>query len=354
MYACEIALYCVYERALQDLQYIILLHHVILQVLVECARLCGVGRILNEPGNLWWGKLPTIQGVHGLILPSQFAADFWQQQIRGPSHGTSVPLAAASTSDVGSNGLNVDKQGQPLDYTHFDSMRYLVINPGVDIPLRMRTSSHRGQSDVTPSSQDAVLVIGWFGRAEPQKSPGLALHLAAALKNQSQQQQQTPSSPVARTCLLVAGGGSLVGSSGSDSPLAEMATGLGLKVGRCPLRAFDLAQRDVFAMPKEANEDNGHHFSGSSFDGSENGDSDWADVEFTGPLSHTAMLRALHTRVDVLVHTNVLEETFCMVMRTLNYTFLLSTCLHSNLHDYIITSKRFYLLQFTSLSCIHN
>jgi len=327
MYSCEIALYCVYERALQDLPYITLLHHVILQVLVECARLCRVGRILNEPGNLWWGKLPTIQGVHGLILPSQFAADFWQQQIRGSSYGTSVPLAAASTSDVGSNGLNMEKQGKPLDCTHFDSMRYLVINPGVDIPPRLKTSSQLTQTHATPKNQDAAVVIGWFGRAEPQKSPGLALHLAAALKNQSQH-QQTSSSPVARTCLLVAGGGSLVGSSGSDSPLAEMATGLGLKVGRCPLHAADLAQRDVFVMPNEANEDNGHHFSGSSFDGSENGDGDWADVEFTGPLSHTAMLRALHTRVDVLVHTNVLEETFCMVMRTLNWTFFSSACLH--------------------------
>lgn len=293
-------------------------------MLVECARLCGVGRILNEPGNLWWGKLPTIDGVHGLILPSQFAADFWQQQIR-ESRSTLAPMTVALSSDASLNDLSRESQGQALDHAPFESLQYFVINPGVDIPPRLKSSAQHAQSSVAPKNQDLVAVIGWFGRAEPQKSPGLALHLAAALKMQSQHQQSSPS-PVVRTCLLVAGGGSFVRSSGMDSPLAEMATGLGLKVGRCPPHAADLTQRDVFEISSEATEDDRHQQTSRTFADYENGDNDWADVEFTGPLSHPAMLSALHTRVDVLVHTNVLEETFCMVNRALISYSVLGQC----------------------------
>ena len=46
--------------------------------------------MLNEPGNLWWGSLPTAGDgafVHGLILPSAFAAAFWRDrfQLQAPS-----------------------------------------------------------------------------------------------------------------------------------------------------------------------------------------------------------------------------------------------------------------------------
>jgi glycosyltransferase involved in cell wall biosynthesis len=176
-----------------------------------------------------------------------------------------------------------------------------------------------------------VVVVGWFGRAEPQKSPGLALRLVAALK------QRPPFGASARTCLLVAGGGTLVGGDNATtgSPLAQLAVALGLAVGRCPPFAADAAHRYAFAA------DNYPLSSSSSGPGGSGGE-DWADVEFTGGLPHAALLAALERRVDVLVHTNVLEETFCMV---------LGVPQDSPRPIFLLVSAAFFSI--VSLNCIH-
>ena len=251
-------------------------------MLVETARLAGVPRILNEPSNLWWGGSgPTVQGVHGMILPSAAAAHFWKQRVEDISSNYSAPM-----------------------------LRYYVINPGIVLPEELdgdpsEVFSAPKQLNLSSLQQPdkgqdvraavAVVVVGWAGRMEKQKSPGLAVHLAALLKAVFMHRPQT------KSCVLMAGGGTLLGyevANGSASiggTLGSMARQIGLQVGKCPSLGADESLRKGVSQ--------GAPSLGAS----------WADIEFTGPLSHIQLLALLVRRVDVLVHTNVLEETFCMV-----------------------------------------
>jgi hypothetical protein len=117
---------------------------------------------------------------------------------------------------------------------------------------------------------------------ESQKSPGLMVRLAAALKAIYGRHEDT------RVCVLLIGGGTFLGDvhavddgldAQGNSVLMEMAREFGLDIGRC-----------------------------SPHDGDEP-----ADIQFTGSVDHQTLLDALEFQIDILVHTNVLEETFCMV-----------------------------------------
>lgn len=185
------------------------------EYVVECARLARVPRILNEPSNLWWGDLPTrskrkeesdeLRLVDGLILPSQFAADFWARR------GATVPL--------------------------------YVINPGVEL-IR--------EDDRSAFGEDGVVRIAFVGRLAPQKSPGIFIRAAASVAA-LYSLHATP-----RVRFVVIGDGPL------KQPMENLARDLGL------------------------------------------------DVDFVGWLPPNRVRDAIRNFTDVVVHTNVLEETFCM------------------------------------------
>ena len=173
--------------------------------IVECARLARTPVVLNEPANLWWGEPPTglAEGlIDGLILPSEFAANFWRTR-----HGGNVP--------------------------------HYVVNPG--ITTEEESASILGES----------LRIGFVGRLAPQKSPGLFIRAAAVLANLYKHSRR-------KVSFVIIG----------DGPLREF----------CEALAKDLG----------------------------------VDIEFTGWLAPSEVRGAIRKKLDVVVHTNILEETFCM------------------------------------------
>jgi hypothetical protein len=104
-----------------------------------------------------------------------------------------------------------------------NATRYFVINPGIDLPdpsdydddddevdnddglFPGERGSNGEEVAQSTSPATSVVVIGWAGRAESQKSPGLVVRLAAALKATHEHRADS------KTCVLVAGGGTLVG-----------------------------------------------------------------------------------------------------------------------------------------------
>jgi glycosyltransferase involved in cell wall biosynthesis len=233
--------------------------------------------VLNEPGNLWWGNLPT--AAYGLILPSQFAAHFWESRVNSSS-------------------------------SEFRRFKYFVINPGVNMP---RPNQNVNFTDIAIGIDETAntIIVGWAGRFESQKSPGLMVRLACALKEIYRYQS-------IKVCILMAGGGTFLGNvtkknefeadalggEPGSSTLEDMAVQMGLKVGTCPQFAADIMHRNYRT---------GDTSSDSNRNLRDPEKKEKADIEFTGSLSHTELLGVLGRRIDILVHTNVLEETFCIV-----------------------------------------
>nr|KAJ8610851.1 hypothetical protein CTAYLR_006474 [Chrysophaeum taylorii] len=202
-------------------------------LIVECARLARVPHVLNEPANLWWGDLPTgtRKGgngtlLAGLILPSEFAAQFWARR------GVTVPL--------------------------------FVINPGVDVRRDDQVIAPRRRSRAFDNAMGTVVRVAFVGRLAPQKSPGLFVRAAASITALYSRHAPRKTSP--RVRFVVIGDGPL------RAAMEELARMLGLSVGS----------------------------------------SDDADIEFLGWLPPEDVREAIRNYTDIVVHTNVLEETFCM------------------------------------------
>ena len=97
--------------------------------------------------------------------------------------------------------------------------------------------------------QQQRVVVGWAGRLESQKSPGLFLRLARLTKVLYQDQRSE-----VRVCFLVMGGGTFLGDhleeappSKGPKPMRDMAETYGLRVGRC--RGGGAASSEAAAFP---------------------------------------------------------------------------------------------------------
>jgi len=179
--------------------------------------LAGVKHVLNEPSNIWWGQPPAGSRsgqISGLVLPSQFAADFWAQH------------------------KQIDQ-----------NINLFVINPGIE------TSS--STSDVFEIQVSSEIKIGWVGRLAPQKSPGLFIRAAAALHAMYKEHSSTLPPQ-----FVVIGDGPLRQAS------EQLAIDLGLRLNH--------------------------------------------DIHFIGWLPPETVRSAIRNLTHVVVHTNILEETFCM------------------------------------------
>ena len=206
---------------------------------------------------MWWGhSLPTSRKGVGLILPSAFAASFWRRRFPKVSE-TATP-------------------------------EMVVINPGIVVPSEetkrdQRSSRSRHEAGAgTEAVAPRVVNIGWLGRMESQKAPGLMIRLVKSLKVLYDGRDSL------HVCCVMLGGGTLLGTGGGDrggtSVLLEMAEHYGLNIGRC---VENRAGEGGTRRPKN----------------------EMPDLEFMGALGHSDVLKELR-RVDLVVHTNVLEETF--------------------------------------------
>lgn len=206
------------------------------QFIVECARLAQVSHLLNEPSNLWWGELPAgsqyASKLAGLILPSEFAAQFWAKR------GVSVPL--------------------------------YVINPGVELS-GCNSKKCASQAEGIPPFSDHVIRVGYVGRLAPQKSPGIFIRAAAILAAMYNRHAPSLGGISKRLHFVVIGDGPL------REPVEDLARDLGLTIGH-----------------EGKNDDK------------------TPDIDFIGWLAPEHVRSAIRNYTDVVVHTNVLEETFCM------------------------------------------
>tara|TARA_B110000208_G_scaffold183089_1_gene235453 strand:+ start:1 stop:3261 length:3261 start_codon:yes stop_codon:yes gene_type:complete len=188
------------------------------RLLVHAARLAGVGTVLCEPANLWWGSEPTWRdGVDGFVVPSAFAGQFWL------NHGVSLPM--------------------------------LIINPGVPAVEDCRRPNDSNDAAAAAASTTTINVV-FIGRLVPQKSPGLFVRMAAAVDAAFRDDERRS------VHFDVVGDGSLL------DALKDLSLHLHLGHGA---------------------------------------------ITFHGALSHSDVMQLLVKRADVVVHTNLLEETFCMV-----------------------------------------
>lgn len=207
------------------------------QFIVECARLSQVSHLLNEPSNLWWGDLPAgsqnTSKLAGLILPSEFAAQFWAKR------GVKVPL--------------------------------YVINPGVDM-IECDRGNCASHAESVPAFGDGVIRVGYVGRLAPQKSPGIFVRAAAIIAAMYNRHAPSLGGLSKRVQFVIIGDGPL------REPVEDLARDLGLTIGH---------------------------------EGKNDGET-LSDIDFIGWLAPEHVRGAIRNYTDVVVHTNVLEETFCM------------------------------------------